>query len=131
MLNNTFFWKLHVFKIIIFSISQFNFIFRKKLEKASTNVLSKLLINVTLHTVEIFFNLILRNHRTWTWKILDCFNGLKLTLWYIGLTLKKYFNYLTDIGLILWHIGVRLEKYLDYLGFGLILWYIGLGIEKH
>ena len=30
-LDNIFFWKLHVFKINIFSLSQFNFIFKKEL----------------------------------------------------------------------------------------------------
>ena len=30
-LDNIFFWKLHVFKINIFSLSKFNFIFKKEL----------------------------------------------------------------------------------------------------
>ena len=40
--------------------------------------------------------------------------NLGLTLWYIGLGLEKYLNYLTGLGLIL-YVGVRLEKYSDYL----------------
>ena len=36
-----------------------------------------------LHTVKIFCNSILRNQWTWTFKILDCLTGLRLTLWYI------------------------------------------------
>ena len=74
----------------------------------------------------------LRNHWTWTWKIADCLTGLGLTLWYIGLGIKKQLNYLTGIGFVLWDsdcIRVRLEKYLDYLGFELILWYIGVGLN--
>ena len=39
------FWKLHVFEINIFSLSQFNFTFRKELEKE--NILSKSFISVT------------------------------------------------------------------------------------
>ena len=35
---------------------------------------------LVLRTVEIFCNLILRNHWTWTWKILDYLIGLGLTL---------------------------------------------------
>ena len=88
--------------------------------------------SLALYTFEIFCNLILRNHWTWTWKISDCLTGFGLTSWYIGLGLKRYLNYLTWMGLILWYNGVRLKKYSDYLtGFGLILWYIGLGLEKH
>ena len=38
--------------------------------------------SLLLHTVavEIFCKPILRNHWTWTWKILDCLTGLELTL---------------------------------------------------
>ena len=42
-----------------------------------------------VHTVKIFGNLILKNHWTWTWKILDYLTGFWLTLWYTGLELKK------------------------------------------
>ena len=58
-------------------------------------------------------------------------SGFRLTLWYIGLGLKKYLNYLIGCRLILWYNVVTLEKYLDYFGFRLILWYIGLRLEKH
>ena len=86
---------------------------------------------LALHAVEIFCNLILRNHWTWTWKISYCLTGLGLTLRYIVFGLKKYLNYLSGIGLILWYTGVTLEKYLDYLtGVGLILWHIRLGLEN-
>ena len=126
MLDNIFFRKLHVFKInrslyhnlILFSEK----IYKRQVEMFYQNH------SLTLHTVETFCNLILRN-LTWTWKISDCFTGLGLTLWYNGLGLEKYLNYLTGLGLVLWYIGVRL-KYLDYLGFELILGYIGLGLEK-
>ena len=47
-LDNIFFWELHVFKIPTFSFSQFNFVFRKELQKASKNVLSKSFSSVTL-----------------------------------------------------------------------------------
>ena len=101
-LDNIFFWKLHVFKIDIFYLSQFNSIFRKEY------------------------------HWTWTWKISDCLTRLGLTLWCVGLGLEKYLNYFTALGLILWLVGVRVENYWDYLtGFGLILWHIGLGLKKH
>ena len=80
-------------------------------------------------TVEIFCNLILRNHWVWTWKISGCFAGLGLTLWYIGHGLERYLNYLIGLGLVLWCIGVTLEKYSGYLtGFGLTLWYNGPGL---
>ena len=57
--------------------------------------------SLALHKVEIFCNLILRNHWTWTRKISGCPTGLGLTLRYIRLGLKKYLKYLTGIGLIL------------------------------
>ena len=70
--------------------------------------------------IEIFRSLILRNHRTWTWKISDCLTGLGLTLWYIGLGPEGYLNYITLMELVLWYI--RLKKYSVYLsGIGLIL----------
>ena len=50
--------------------------------------------SLVLHTVEIFCNLILRNH--WTWKISHYLNWLRLILWYIGLGLEKYSNTLLD-----------------------------------
>ena len=52
--EHIFFWKLHVFKIIIFFLCQFNSIFRKELLKASPNVLSKSFIGI------VFCNSILR-----------------------------------------------------------------------
>ena len=56
--------------------------------------------------------------------------NLGLTLWYIGLGLEKYLNYLTGFGLISWYIRVTREKYSDYLtGFELILSYVGLGLN--
>ena len=55
---------------------------------------------LALHTAEIFSNLILRNHWTWTRKISDCLTGLGLTLC-IELGLEKYLNYLPELGLIL------------------------------
>ena len=54
-----------------------------------------------LRKAEIFWNLILRNHWTWTWKISDCLTGLGLTLWYIGLGLARYLNYLAGLGFVL------------------------------
>ena len=61
---------------------------------------------LTLYTVEIFFNSILRKkNRTFSWKISNCLTGLTglgLTLWYNRLELEKYLNYLTWLGLILW-----------------------------
>ena len=61
---------------------------------------------LTLYTVEIFFNSVLRKkNRTFTWKISNCLTGLTglgLTLWYNGLELEKYLNYRTWLGLILW-----------------------------
>ena len=57
--------------------------------------------SLLLHKVDIFCNLILRNHWTWTCKILNCLTGLGLTLWYTGLGLKKSLNYLTGLGLVL------------------------------
>ena len=92
--------------------------------KCLTNI-----IHEPLATAEIFWNLILRNHWTWTWKILDCLTGHGLILWYNGLGLEKYLNYLAGLGFVLYYIRIRLEKYLDYLGFELVLWYIGLGIN--
>ena len=56
---------------------------------------------------------------------------LELTLWYIGLGLKKYLNYFNGLGLVSWYTWVTLEKYLDYLAFGLTSWYAGLVLEKH
>ena len=53
--------------------------------------------SLVLHTAEIFCNLILRNHWSWTWKILECLTELRLTLLYIGLGPKKYANYLTGL----------------------------------
>ena len=88
------------------------------------------------HSVEIFCvtysydkfcNLILRNLWTWTWKISDSLTGFGLTLWYNGLGLRKYLNYLTGHGLIF--VGVRLEKLLEFPVFGLILWYIQRRIQ--
>ena len=68
--------------------------------------------SLALHTAEILYNLILRNHWKITEKISDCLTGLGLTLWYFRLGLKKC--------LYLWCIGVKIEKYCDYLtGFGL------------
>ena len=125
LLRFTSFWKRN-FKLIYF-LYQFNFIFRKELLKASTNVWSKSFIK----GVKIFCNLILRNHWIWTWKILDCLTGLRLTLWYIGPGFKKYLNNFNGLRLVSWYIGVILEKYLDYLGFGVILWYTGLVLEEH
>ena len=61
--------KLHVFKIKIF-------VFRKK-HVAQISYQSHLL---ALHTVEILYNLILRNHWTWTCQISDYINGLGLIL---------------------------------------------------
>ena len=55
-----------------------------------------------------------------------------LTLWYIGLGLKKYLNYHTGVRLILWNIGLGLTlKSLDYLTeLVLILSYSGLELKK-
>ena len=65
--------------------------------------------SLVLHTVEIFCNLILRNH--WTWKISHYLNWLRLILWYIGLGLEKYSNTLLDSYSILLYIQVRLAKF--------------------
>ena len=73
-----------------------------------------------------YFNLILKNHWTWTWKKSYYLTGLGLTLWYIRLGFEKYSNYLIALGLILWYL-TWLEKCLHYLtGVRLILRYIGL-----
>ena len=79
------------------------FVFRKK-HVAQISYQSHLL---ALHTVEILYNLILRNHWTWTWQISDYLNGLGLILWYTEL------EHLTGLRLILLYLGVRLEKYSD------------------
>ena len=104
-------------------------LFSEKIDKKETQVFYQN-HSLALHTVEIFCNLIFRNHWTWTWNVSDCLTGLNLR--YIGFGLKKYLNHLNEPGSILWYIEVRLEKYFDYpSGFGLILWYIGLGPEKY
>ena len=54
-------------------------------------------IALALHTLEIFCYLILRNHWTWTWKIMDYLIGLRLLFWYIGFGLRKYLNTLLDM----------------------------------
>ena len=124
--EHIFFWKLHVFKTIIFFLWQFNSIFRKELLKASPNVLSKSFIGV------VFCNSILRKiiylglEKYWT-ALLRSLGSHNYDL--IDLNSKKYLNSLTGIGLILRYTGTILEKYSDYLtGFGLILWYNGLGL---
>ena len=43
-------------------------------------------------------------------KILNCLTGLGLTLWYIGISLKKYLKYLAGLGFVLQYIRVRAEK---------------------
>ena len=52
-----------------------------------------------LHTVavDIFCKLIFWNIGLGL-GILDCLTGLEFTLWYTGLGLKKYLNYLTEPG---------------------------------
>ena len=86
--------------------------------------------SLALHTVDLFWNLILKNHWTWTWKMSDFLTGLELTIWYTGLWRVKHLNYLTGLELILYYVGVWLEKYSNYFtGSGLILWYIGIGLE--
>ena len=67
-LDNTFLWKLHVVKINLFSLTQFNSIFRKKKYKKQAQMFYQN-HSLALHTLEIFCNLILRNYSTWTWKI--------------------------------------------------------------
>ena len=69
---------------------------------------------LALHTVEVFCNLIWRNHWFSTWKVSDGLIGIELTLRYIEVELEKYFNYLTRLGLVLWYIGVTLLKYSEY-----------------
>ena len=91
------------------------FYFDKRIIKSKHKFLSKAFISVTYCWDILQFNFK---------KSLDLdLNNLGLTLWYIGLGLKKYLSYLNGLGLILWYIEVRLEKYSDYLtGFELILW---------
>ena len=87
--------------------------------------------SLALHAITIFCNLILRNNWICSWKILDYLTGLGLTLWYIGIGLKKYMSYYRGIGLISLYIRVKQKKYSDYFTeFGLISWYIGLGLKK-
>ena len=106
-------------------------LFSEKIDKKETQVFYQN-HSLALHTVEIFCNLILENHWTWTWKILDYFTGPGLTFLFIGLGLENYLNYLTGLGLVLWYIGVRLQKYPDSLTwFWLFFGYIRLGIEKY
>ena len=54
---------MHAFKINIFSLSQFNSIFRKNYKKQAQMFYQN--HSLALHTVKIFFNLTLSNH--WTW----------------------------------------------------------------
>ena len=51
----------------------------------------------------------------------DHLTGLVLTLWYVGFSLEKYSDYLTELELIL-YVAIGLENYSNYLtGFGLTL----------
>ena len=113
------FWTINKkVKINIADVWNWNFwiLYGSEIEKERGMArLAPLVTAPLLYTVEIFRNLILRNHWTWT------------MLW-----LQKYLNYLTRLELILWYIGLRIEKYSGYFTeFGIILWYIGLELEKH
>ena len=84
--------------LILYSLLDctFNSIFFKK---ASTFYQNHPL---ALHTVEVFCNLILRNHWFSAWKASDGLTGLELTLRHIGVELEKYFNYLTRTGFMIY-----------------------------
>ena len=95
-----FFWKQDIFKIIIFSLSQFNSITEKNYKKQAQMFYQN--HSLMLYTVEIFYNSISRNiNGLWFEKILNCLNGLTrlgLTLWCNQLELEKYLNYLSGLG---------------------------------
>ena len=77
-LDNIFFWHINILtnflhhNLILFSEKNY----KKQAQMFYQNY------SLALHTVKIFCNLILRNHWTWTWKILDRLTGLGLTLIY-------------------------------------------------
>ena len=64
-LVNIFFWKLHVFKINMIFFSTVSFYLQKRFIKSKHEFFIK---SIPKQTVEIFWNLILRNHRPYRLK---------------------------------------------------------------
>ena len=85
---NNIFWKLHLSKIIVFSLLQLNCYYNLIVFSENNYTKQVQTFHQSLYTVKIFFNSIFKkNHWTWTWKTSNCYTGIirsRLTLWYNG-----------------------------------------------